>query len=287
MGQRAEKFTKNPWFLLGGGVVAALALVAAITGPLPDLTEDKTSVTSLIAEPTGSPMSDWALPLDVPLDLMPRSASGYCEPETVEWLRRFGTESTPYHGISVRSAAEDGAMLSIGNLRAVDVERHDPKPVIHFQCPSGGNADTAVLGLRLDRDRKAVEFVDGSRENTRPFAFNLEPGETGNLELQLDNADGYSYTGRIVADVTVGKEKKTVSLPLSGDHVEKFDWVSPGKYARLVVQPGRTKDVQFQCVLYPRGYARWRPATTDDFEDAFDCSHDRVRSLLTEIGGSS
>ncbi|WP_394616777.1 hypothetical protein JNUCC0626_45335 [Lentzea sp. JNUCC 0626] len=282
-----ESFTKNPWFLLGGGVVAALALVAAITGPLPDLTEDKTSVTSLIAEPTGSPMSDWALPFDVPLDLMPRSASGYCEPETIEWLRRNGTEATPYHGISVRSAAEGGAMLSISNLRAVDVERLDPKPVIHFQCPSAGNAETAVLGLRLDRDRKAVELVDGSVDDTRPFAFNLEPGETGNLELRLDNEDGYSYTGRIVADVTVGKDKKTVSLPLSGDHAEKFDWVSPGKYARLIVQPGRTKDIQFTCEIYAPGFSRWRPVATSEFTDVFDCSHDRVRALLTEIGGSS
>lgn len=286
MSGRLSKAVKNPWFLLAGVVVAILSLVAALTGPVPELSKRQTAVSSLVAEPHKPPMLDFALPLDAPLDLMPQDGSGYCDPVMTDWLRRFGTESTPYHHISIRSAAEDGAMLAIDNLRAVDVERLEAKPVLHFQCPSGGNADTAILGLRLDRDRKAQELVDGSPTNTRPFEFNLQPGEQGNLELQLNSEDGYSYSGRIVADVAVGKIKETVSLPLSGEDTAKFDWVSPGKYARLIVQPGRTKDHQFQCVLYPPGFARWRP-TTESFEDVFDCTLEKVRSVLTEIGRSS
>ncbi|MDX8146644.1 hypothetical protein SK854_31335 [Lentzea sp. BCCO 10_0061] len=286
MGQRLDKITRNQWFVLVGGVVAVLALVAALTGPVPELSKDKTSVTSLAAEAVGTEMTDFALPLDAPLDLLPQMDAGfYCDSVMTEWLRRFGTETTPYHGIAVRSAAEDGAMLSIDNLRAVDVERVETGPVMHFRCPSGGNAETAVLKLRLDRDRKARELVDGS-DDTRPFAFNLEPGERGNLEVRLENEDGYSYTGRIVADVTVGKTKETVSLPLSGESQERFDWVSPGKYGRLIVGPGRTKD-QFMCSLYPAGFTRLREAGGDTAEDAFDCSLEKVRSLLAEIGRAS
>jgi len=272
--------------VLVGGVVAVLALVAALTGPVPELSKDKTSVTSLVAEAVGTEMTDFALPLDAPLDLLPQMDVGfYCDSVMTEWLRRFGTETTPYHGIAVRSAAEDGAMLSIDNLRAVDVERVETGPVMHFRCPSGGNAETAILKLRLDRDRKAKELVAGS-DDTRPFAFNLEPGERGNLEVRLENEDGYSYKGRIVADVTVGKTKETVSLPLSGESSERFDWVSLGKYGRLIVEPGRTKD-QFMCSLYPAGYTRLREAAGDAAEDAFDCSLEKVRSLLAEIGRAS
>ncbi|USX52035.1 hypothetical protein [Lentzea sp. HUAS12] len=285
MGSRLDRVTKNQWFVLVGGVVGVLALVAALTGPVPDLSKDETSVKSLIAEPVGSEVTDFALPLDAPLDLLPQSDAGfYCDATMTDWLRRFGTETTPYHGIAVRSAAEDGAQLAIDNLRAVDVERVDIGPVLHFQCPTGGNADIAVLELRLDRDRRARQLVDGSQDDTRPFAFNLEPGERGNLEVRLENEDGHSYTGRIVADVSAGKTKSTVFLPLSGESTEKFDRVSFGKYSRLIVQPGRSKDL-FMCELLAPGFTKLRRGAGDEF-DVFDCTLEKVRSLLAEIGRS-
>lgn len=40
-----------------------------MTGPLFDLAKDGTSVSSLAAEPVGSPVADFALPVDAPLDL--------------------------------------------------------------------------------------------------------------------------------------------------------------------------------------------------------------------------
>jgi hypothetical protein len=277
---------KSPWFLLVGVIVAILSLVVALTGPIPELSKQRTKASSLVAEPVNKPyVTDFALPLDVPLGLLPQTDSGfYCSMEMVEWLRRFGTESPPYQRISIRSAAQDGSMLAVDNLRAVDVERYEAKPVMHFQCPDGGNADNAILELKLDRDRKAQELVDGSPENTRPFAFNLEPGEQGNLELRLEADDGHSYSGRIVADVATGTTKETVSLPLNGEDIGKFDRVSPGKYGRLIVTPGRTK-TDFQCRLHPPGVTGWAP-TTAEFE-LFECTPDKVRSVLAEIGRSS
>jgi hypothetical protein len=283
---RLSGFVKNPWVLLVGVVVTVLSLVAALTGPIPELSKQRTKASSLVAEPVNKPfVTDFALPLDTPLDQLPQTDSGfYCSVEMVEWLRRFGTEVPPYQRIAIRSAAEDGAMLSIDNLRAVDVNRYEAQPVMHFQCPDGGNADTAILELRLDRDRKAYELINGSTDNSRPFAFNLEPGEQGNLELRMKSDDGYSYSGRIVADVSTGTTKDTVSLPLNGEDITKFDQIGLGKHARLVVSPGRTK-TQFQCVLYPAGFTGWTPENTV-FEDVFDCSSAKVRSVLDEIGRS-
>ncbi|MFD4671020.1 hypothetical protein ACFWNN_14890 [Lentzea sp. NPDC058450] len=276
---------KSPWFLLAGVIVAALSLVVAITGPASEVSKSRTEVTSLVAEPVNQDtVTEFALPLDTPLDQLPQTDVGnFCDTGMIEWLRRFGTEVPPYHRISIRSAAEDGAMLVVDNLRAVDVNRYEPQPVMHFQCPDAGNADTAILELRLDRDRTALELVNGSSDNTRPFAFNLEPGEQGNLELWLLNDDTYSYSGRIVADVTTGTAKKTVSLPLNGEDPAKFDRIGLGRYGRLIVSPGQTKD-GFRCELYPAGYSRWRPREGDEIEDTFDCSLEKVRSVLAEIG---
>jgi hypothetical protein len=281
-----SKAVKSPWFLLAGVVVAVLSLVVALTGPVPELSKQRTKASSLVAEPVNKPyVTDFALPLDAPLDLLPQTDAGfYCNMEMVEWLRRFGTESPPYQRISIRSTAEDGSMLAVDNLRAVDVERYEAKPVMHFQCPDGGNAESAILELRLDRDRKAQELVDGSPKNTRPFAFNLQPGEQGNLELRMESDDGHSYSGRIVADVATGTTKETVALPLNGEDVARFDRVSPGKYGRLIVSPGRNR-TQFSCALYPAGVTEWMP--TGEFEDVFDCTLEKVRSVLAEIGRSS
>jgi hypothetical protein len=287
MNNRLSSFVKSPRFLLAGAIIAVLSLVAALMGPIPELSKSRTKATSLVAEPVNKTfVSEFALPLDAPLDQLPQTDSGfYCDMGMVEWLRRFGTEVPPYQRISIRSTAQDGSMLVVDNLRAVDVNRYEPQPVMHFQCPDGGNADTAVLELRLDRDRKAQELVDGSPKNTRPFAFNLEPGEQGNLELRMKSDDTYSYSGRIVADVSTGTAKETVSLPLNGEDTEKFDRVGLGKYGRLIVSPGRTKDI-FQCTLYPVGFSKWTPEG-EMFDDVFDCSLQKARLLLAEIGRSS
>ncbi|MDX8055511.1 hypothetical protein SK571_39565 [Lentzea sp. BCCO 10_0798] len=287
MSTRLTTAVKSPWFLIVGGIVAILSLVAALTGSVPELSKSRTKATSLVAEPVNKQfVTDFALPLNAPIDQMPQTDAGfYCDTGMIEWLRRFGTEVPPYQRISIRSAAEDGSMLVVDNLRAVDVNRYEPQPVMHFQCPDGGNADAAVLELRLDRDRKAQELVADSPAGTRPFAFNLEPGEQGNLELRMTSDDTYSYSGRIVADVSAGTTKETVSLPLNGEDAGKFDRIGLGKYARLVVAPGRTKN-QFQCVLYPVGFTKWHP-TNESFDDLFDCSAEKVRSVLAEIGRSS
>ncbi|MFD4669234.1 hypothetical protein ACFWNN_05815 [Lentzea sp. NPDC058450] len=286
MSNRLSSIVKSPWFLLAGVVVAVLSLVVALTGPVPEISKEQTKVSSLAAEPINKPfVSDFALPLDVPLEMLPQTDSGvYCNMEMIEWLRRFGTESPPYQRISIRSTAQDGAMLTVDNLRAVDVERYEAKPVMHFHCPDGGNADTALLELRLDRDRKAQEIVGESQGGNRPFAFNLEPGEQGNLELVLKSDDKYSYSGRIVADVTTGTTKGTASLPLNGEDIAKFDRINAGKYARLIVQPGQDK-TKFTCLLYPAGTTEWVPTRSDP--QLFDCTAAKVRSVLAEIGRAS
>ncbi|TWP54306.1 hypothetical protein FKR81_01745 [Lentzea tibetensis] len=278
---RLASAVKSPWFLVAGAAIAGVSLVAAVVGPVPDLVKDETEVSSLSAEPVNKPgVTEFVLPLDVRLEDMPPGDDGYCTPKVVEWLTKVGQEVPPYQRIALRSIAQDGAMLAISNVRAVDLKKYDPRPVMLFRCPDGGNGDNAILHLRLDRDPQA-QLVDLETQTTGPFAFNLQPGEQGSIELHLLGDTGHSYSGRIVADVATGEKKATVSLPLNGK-VDGFDRVSPGRYARLAVQPGMKPGV-FQCLLYPPGVAA--SDKTSDW-DLIDCSPEKVRSLLAEIGGA-
>lgn len=272
------KVVKSPWFLLVGGIAAVLSLVAALTGPVPELFKQRSKATSLVAEPVNKPhIGVYALPLDAPLEAMPVAGPGPCPADTAEWLRRFGTMIPGSHAVSIRSTAEDGAMLAVDNLRAVDVEVSDAPPAIPFVCSDEGNAEVVVLDLKLDQDRKAYEK---SESGSRPFAFNLEPGEIGNLMVFLNSGDGKAYSGRLVADVTTGTSKETVSLPVNGENRDRFEYRTFGKYGRLTVAPGTAKGL-FYCKLYPTVES----IGGQDYE-FFECTAEKARSLAAEIGRS-
>ncbi|MEV6242776.1 hypothetical protein [Lentzea sp. NPDC051838] len=265
---------------VGGLVIVAGVVggIAALTGPVRDWFTDRTDTSSLAAEPANKPqVTHFALPLDVPFEQMPFASTNVCGGDQVEWLRRFGTEIPRNQGIAIRNSADDGAMLTIDNIRAVDVETTKAQPSVHFECPDQGNGEFVALELRLDRDLKAYEKAEGQ---SRPFAFNLEPGETGNVLVQLKADGDNAYSGRLVADVRTGDSKETVSLPLNGEDRNRFEWRKFGKYGRLVVQPGTAKGL-FWCNLYP---TEDTPYGVD--MDSFECSPEKIRSVLDEIGRS-
>lgn len=249
-----------------------------MTGPVPDLVKSETEPSSLTAEPVNKRgVTEFVLPLDAPLEEMPPGDDGYCTDTVIEWLKKFGKEVPPYQRISLRNTAQDGAMLSVSNVRALDLKKYDPQPVIPFVCPDGGNADTAILHLRLDRDPQAQQF-DGETETTKPFAFNLQPGEQGIVELYLLGDLGHSYSGRIVADVATGTKTQTVPLPLNGK-IDGFDRVSAGKFARLSVTQSMTPGI-FGCSVSPPGTIIDEAFSNSETRD---CSPGEIRALVAEI----
>ncbi len=269
---------RSPWFLAVGGVIALLSLVAAVFGPVPDLFKDETSVANFRAEPENKPgVTEFALPLDARLEEMPSGGGFYCSPDIVEWLEEVGTEIPPYQRIAIQNTAEEGAMLAMSNVRAVDVRKYEPRPVMVFECPDGGSSDSALLHLRLDRDPQAQE-VDRQSNETRPFAFNLEPGERGGIVVVLLGDRGHSYSGRLVADISSGGRTKTVDLPLNG-RVDGFDRISPGKYGKVVVKPGPEPGT-FHCVEYSSA----DPENRDPKSDLTECTPDQARAKFAGIG---
>jgi len=274
---RVASAVKSPWFLAVGGVIALLSLVAAVFGPVPDLFKDETTVANFVAEPVNKHgVTNFVLPLDAPLEEMPPGSDGYCTDDVLEWLRKVGTEVPPYQRIAIRNSAEDGAMLSLSNVRAVDVRKSDSRPVISFECPDGGAGEMSVLKLRLDRDGQAQEY-DLVTQETRPFAFNLEPGERGSLEVWLLGDRAHSYSGRLVVDVSTGGKTETVDLPLNGRR-DGFDRISAGEFGKLVVLPGMTPGT-----LLCRRKTTADPEAGDPDARTGPCTVAEVRSTLAGL----
>ncbi|MFC3455265.1 hypothetical protein [Amycolatopsis speibonae] len=275
---RLGKAMKSPLAAVTSLAVAGASLAVAVTGPAPELFKSETKPASLTMEPINKRgVTEYVLPLDARLEEMPAGVNGYCSEAVTEWLRKTGEEVPPYQRVSLRNTAQDGAMLAVSNVRAADLRRYDPQPAIRFVCPDGGNADTAVLHLKLDQDPQAQQ-VENESHSTKPFAFNLAPGEQGNIELHLLGDPGHSYSGRIVADVATGDQVETVSLPLNGNR-DGFDRVSAGKFARLAVSPSMRQGT-FSCSTSP-------PGTVIDESSGnsgtSECAPGDIRALIAEI----
>lgn len=257
--------------MMVSAVAAIIAVVLAFTGPLVVIGSPvSTEPGSLRIEPF--PINDlenaeFVLPLDAPLEEMPNSDP--CLPETIDWLLEHGVRRPPSYLMDIRNDADSGPMLTIDNVRVVDKKAIAPQPGYRFFCPSQGAGETAVLNLDLDRDGPAMLDDSEDHGTERPFAFNLEPGEQGSIDLRMHAAtDGYS--GRVVADVTGGGTTAQVELALGPDG-GRFEHPGLGKAAGFSVvsvsdpaPPGL-----FRCI--------WDNGTE------IECNAETVRLIVSEM----
>lgn len=212
--RRVGKAAKSPWTVMVGAVVSIAALVLAFTGPVVVIGAPTTTEPDALHIEPFFDFDDmqFFLPLDAPPAEM--SINGPCVESTVDWLTEHGVMRPISYLMSVRNNADDGPMLTIDNVRVVDKKTIAVQPAYLFQCPDNGVGETALLNLDLDRDGPAVLVDDEDDVTGRPFAFNLEPGEEGSIDLRL-LAEANGYSGRVVADVIGGGTTTQVELALN------------------------------------------------------------------------
>jgi hypothetical protein len=249
-----------------GAVVSIAALVLAFTGPVVVIGAPTTTEPDALHIEPFFQIEDlqFFLPLDAPLAEMP--INGQCVESTVDWLTEHGVMRPISYLMSVRNNADDGPMLTIDNVRVVDKKTIAPRPGYLFQCHDGGNGETALLDLDLDRDGPAVLFDDENDVTGRPFAFNLEPGEEGSIDLRL-LADTNGYSGRVVADVIGGATTRRIELALNDDG-GAFERPGLGRSAGFLVKASESSRGMFTCT--------W---SGNDSE----CDADTVRSMASEL----
>ncbi|HEX6353147.1 hypothetical protein [Actinophytocola sp.] len=241
-------------------LAAVIAVVPAFTGPVAVIgAPTSTTPDTLRIEPLPRDFAtQFFLPVDAPLADMPYSAP--CTEPTIEWLREHGVERPFAYEMSVRNDADSGPMLTIDNVRVVDRTELAVRPGYMFRCPDAGVGETAVLDLDLDRDTPAV-LVEEEDGTTRPFAFNLAPGEAGSIDLRLRTVTTAGYSGRVAADVTGGGTTSRVELALGADG-GSFEYPGPGRSPGLLVRLGASHG-EFDCFLLDDDGSVLSPGTCD------------------------
>ena len=204
-------------------VSGALALIGAVTGVIsviPILTRDATNFSHLeiAATPVAGEASEWALPVEA-LDLEFPVTGTACGPEQVSWLEANATRMQRSFMLNLRNVASEGAMLALTEFRSTAEGDEDRGPVkIRFVCdPSGVMPELLYYGKLLaddpSRDAVHVKLQTGAATNSSPempVAFNLAPGESGKIPLDLFSRN--PVRGSVQATVLSRDEQRTVEI---------------------------------------------------------------------------
>ncbi len=215
----ARKF----WTRTNKIIAATLSVVGAVTGVIsviPILTRDATNFSHLeiVSAPIVGEASEWALPVEA-LDLDFPVTDTACGPEQLSWLEANAEPMQRRFMLTLRNVASEGAMLALTEFRSTTEGDEDRGPVkIRFVCdPSGVMPELLYYGKLLaddpSHDAVQVKLQAGAVPNSSPempVAFNLAPGESGKIPLDLFSRN--PVQGSVQATVLSRDEKRIVEI---------------------------------------------------------------------------
>ena len=203
------------------GLVAAISFVTGIIAIIPIFTADTTNFGSLrvSAAPFGEQL-EYAVPTTAPFDTFPSGDAGTCSAAQRAWLTKNGTPITTRYLVDLRNVASSGAMLALKSFRGKGTAATGA-PQIKVICdPAGGAASTVQAARLLVSDPAQVAYFDKSAfsQTTEgipdsPVVWNLAPGETGQLVMDLYPAK--AFTGRLVTTAFSGTDHRDFTIPVS------------------------------------------------------------------------
>ncbi|HWS51280.1 MAG TPA: hypothetical protein VN241_09735 [Microbacterium sp.] len=226
------------------GVVAAISFVTGIIAVVPIFTRDATNLDSLRLSATAYGAAlEFAIPSTADLAGFPAGAPGSCDPAQQAWLEANGTRISTSMLIDVRNVASDGAMLSLTDFRGTGTSTGEA-PLLKVVCdPLGSNSHNLQAARLLVSDPDQVAYFDKSAFGqtqegipNSPVAWNLAPGETGQILLTMfPTAD---FAGGLNLTATSGTESRDVSIPLDDEDRFTLPGLVRGGAAFLQVDGG-------------------------------------------------
>lgn len=172
-----------------------------------------------VYDQTGDGADDiWIIPLDA-FESMPVDGDG-CTPERLEWLVDNDLKDSVPPAVTLRNDATDGSAMTIDEIRFEGERSDESTRVVSIQCAGyGGDAGIQFVDVPLAGGPAVYgeppwgDSTSGVAPAGSPVVLNLSPGELVQLVLYADRT-GFSgsFSGSIVADVTVGDTTETVSL---------------------------------------------------------------------------
>ncbi|MCS0498740.1 hypothetical protein [Protaetiibacter mangrovi] len=168
---------------------------------------------------TGDGVTDvWAIPLEA-FDSMPIDGDG-CTPERLAWLAENNLQDSVPPAVTLRNDATDGQAMTVDEIRFDGERTSESTRVVAVQCAGyGGDAGLQFVDVPLAGGSAVYgeppwgDSTTGVAPAGSPVVLNLSPGELVQLMLYA-NRDGFTggFSGSIVADVTVGDARETVTL---------------------------------------------------------------------------
>ncbi|MDA3145801.1 hypothetical protein JSO19_00210 [Leucobacter sp. UCMA 4100] len=222
--QEPKKKTKRGWSTTNKVVGGVIAVVGAITGTITAIeivTRDTTNFSHLEMsfEPVTDETSEWAVTA-AQLTENAFPAGARCTAEQHAWLEANAVALDRHYMLTLRNTASTGSMLAINDIRSTAPEPPERGELfMRVVCdPAGFPARDLFYGkLLADRPDLVATNVNvkgdtaAQRNPEVPVSFNLGPGESGKIPLDLFGK--YPANGEVEVTVYRGDEQRVERVP--------------------------------------------------------------------------
>ena len=246
-------------------VAGILTFVIGIISIWPILFSDSSGTQSLDAtlEPyRAETVSHYALPLTAPVDTFPVGGP-VCTSEQQAWLAAYGVRFQRDYLVEVRNTASSGSSIALTNFHGAGDSVNASGSAVIVECDVTGESGVVTEPARLVLSSGEAAFFDktihgstGQGQPNAPLAYNLRPGETGQIVLSIMSAKDFKGALAVAAAVGGDQVDVTVEGP-EGTLLEIPGAMSP-RTILVTVQDGGLK-----CNVFANVSAQIKDCTVD------------------------
>lgn len=226
------------------GLVATISFITGIIAVVPIFTRDATNFDSLRIEASAlAGELEFAVPTDAPFDAFPEGPAGACSAEQQAWLQANGRPIVTRYLVDLRNVASEGPMLALKQFRGTG-ESGQGAGLIKVVCdPTGAGAGQLQYARLLVSDPTQIAYFDKSAYGQTaegipdsPVAWNLAPGETGQIVLALFPTA--PFTGSLELTAVSGTEERQFAITVADGEELALPGLVRGGLAYLQVDGG-------------------------------------------------
>ena len=248
--------------------VAVVTVATSVVSIWPIIFKDESSASSLkiAMKPFRSELvSHFALPVGAPIETFP-SGGPLCSPEQERWLQEHGQQFQRDYLVELRNSAGGGGSLAVSNFRGVAESSTPVQAAYTVECDKAGDGGAVAEPARLLLDSGEGAFFDksalgpaGTGQPNTPLAYNLRPGETGQIVLTLSALSDFS--GKVVVNVAAGNDASDVAIATTQQEPLQVPGVLSPRTILVKVEDGG-----LNCTVVPNPSAR---VTSCDAQELF------------------
>jgi hypothetical protein len=249
-------------------IVAVVTVITSVVSIWPIIFKDESSAQSLkvIMKPFRSDtVSHFALPVGSPIETFP-SGGRLCSAEQEQWLQQHGVRFQRDYLVEVRNSAGGGGSLAVGNFHGVADSSTPAGAAYIVECDKFGDGGVVAEPARLLLDSGEGAFFDksllgpaGTGQPNSPLAYNLRPGETGQIVLTLSALS--DFDGEVRVSVAAGDDTSEVTAATA----QKEPLHVPGVLSPRTILV-KVEDGVLRCHVTPNPSAQ---TTACDAQDLF------------------